>query len=172
MYFHHPICYVSTVSARKAMERMVDLRHELGDIKLSLEELHKNPNNTDIGESPLWLIPVFTLVSNPAAHKIESLVKLEAKYGPLPQYSPSINDALEYLKKVCLGIFSAIFSAIIWACQTVFINENGDMSFCSLGSHKMKGSAYSTLAVPTTAVPIPLTLHSIFLVHLAELCKQ
>ena len=36
----------------------------------------------------------------------------------------------------------------------------------------MKGSAYSTLAVPTTAVPIPLTLHSIFLVHLAELCKQ
>ena len=44
--------------------------------------------------------------------------------------------------------------------------------FCSLGSHKMKGSAYSTLVVPTTAVPIPLTLHSIFLVHLAELCKQ
>ena len=43
---------------------------------------------------------------------------------------------------------------------------------CSLGSHKMKGSAYSTLAVPTTAPPIPLTLHSIFLVHLAELCKQ
>ena len=32
----------------------------------------------------------------------------------------------------------------------------------------MKGSAYSTLAVPTTAVPIPLTLHNIFLVHLAE----
>ena len=41
---------------------------------------------------------------------------------------------------------------------------------CSLGSHKMKGSAYSTLAVPTTAVPIQLILHSIFLVHLAELC--
>ena len=37
---------------------------------------------------------------------------------------------------------------------------------CSLGSHKMKGSDYSTLAVPTTALPIPLTLHSIFLVHL------
>ena len=36
----------------------------------------------------------------------------------------------------------------------------------------MKGSAYSTLAVPTTAVPIQLTQHSIFLVQLAELCKQ
>ena len=46
------------------------------------------------------------------------------------------------------------------------------ISLCSLGSHKMKGSAYSTLAVPTTAVPIPLTLHGIFLVHLAVLCKQ
>ena len=43
---------------------------------------------------------------------------------------------------------------------------------CSLESHKMKGSAYSTLAVPTTAVSIPLTMHSIFLVHLDELCKQ
>ena len=42
---------------------------------------------------------------------------------------------------------------------------------CSLGSRKMKGSAYSILAVPTTAVPILLTLHSIFLVHLVELCK-
>ena len=35
----------------------------------------------------------------------------------------------------------------------------------------MKGTAYSTLAVPTAAVSILLTLHSIFLVHLGELCK-
>ena len=32
----------------------------------------------------------------------------------------------------------------------------------------MKGSAYSALVVPTITVPILLTLHSIFLVHLAE----
>ena len=31
------------------MEKITDLRHELGDIKVSLKELHKNPNNTDIG---------------------------------------------------------------------------------------------------------------------------
>ena len=36
----------------------------------------------------------------------------------------------------------------------------------------MKGSTYNTLEVPTTALPIQLTLHSIVLVHLAELCKQ
>ena len=34
------------------------------------------------------------------AHKIEHLVKLEAEYGPLPQYSPAIDDVLGYLKKV------------------------------------------------------------------------
>jgi HEAT repeat protein len=68
---------------RKAMEKMVDLRHELGgDVKHSLMELHKNTNNTEI------------------AHKIESLVKLEAEYGPLPQYSPAIDDVLDYLKEL------------------------------------------------------------------------
>ena len=36
-------------SARKAMEKMTDLHNELGDVKVSLKELHKNPNNTDIG---------------------------------------------------------------------------------------------------------------------------
>ena len=41
----------------------------------------------------------------------------------------------------------------------------------TLGSRKMKGSAYSIIAVPTTAMPIPQTLHSVYLVHLAELCK-
>ena len=35
----------------------------------------------------------------------------------------------------------------------------------------MKGSAYSTLAIPTTTVTILLILHSIFLVYLDELCK-
>ena len=34
------------------------------------------------------------------AHKIESLVKLEAKYGPLPGFSPAVDDVLEYLKQV------------------------------------------------------------------------
>jgi hypothetical protein len=68
---------------RKAMEKMVDLRHELGgDVKHSLVELHKNTNNTEI------------------AHKIESLVKLEAEYGPLPQYSPAIDNVLDYLKEL------------------------------------------------------------------------
>ena len=36
-----------------------------------------------------------------AAHKIEALVKLEAQYGQLPEYSPAIDDVLEYLKPVC-----------------------------------------------------------------------
>ena len=57
------------------------------------------------------------------------------------------------------------------AMQQLQARERGIVYTCSLGSHKMKGSAYSTLAVPTTAVPILLTLHSIFLVTLAELCK-
>ena len=34
------------------------------------------------------------------AHKIESLVKLEAKYGPLSGFSPAVDDVLEYLKQV------------------------------------------------------------------------
>ncbi|CAI8041977.1 hypothetical protein GBAR_LOCUS23305 [Geodia barretti] len=65
----------------RTRKAMVDLPHERGgDVKHSLRELHKNRNNTEI------------------AHKIESLVKLEAEYGPLPQYSPAI-DALDYLKE-------------------------------------------------------------------------
>ena len=42
--------------------------------------------------------------SNPTAHNIESLVKLEAEYGPLPQYSPAIDNVLDYLKEVYLSI--------------------------------------------------------------------
>ena len=34
---------------------------------------------------------------------IEYLVKLEAKYGPLPDYSPAIDDVLEYLSEVKLA---------------------------------------------------------------------
>jgi hypothetical protein len=42
--------------------------------------------------------------TNQTAHKIESLVKLEAEYGPLPQYSPAIDDVLDYLKEVHISI--------------------------------------------------------------------
>ena len=35
------------------------------------------------------------------AHKMEALVKLEAQYGQLPEFSPAIDDVLEYLKTVC-----------------------------------------------------------------------
>ena len=84
------------------MERMADLRKNTGDVKLSLKELHRNTNNTEIG------IIIFKLKTYPhsflfPAHKIESLVKLEAQYGPLPQYSPAIDDVLGYLKKVCMS---------------------------------------------------------------------
>ena len=37
------------ITAHRDMEKMVELRHELGDIQEALEKLHKNPNNTEIG---------------------------------------------------------------------------------------------------------------------------
>ena len=40
-----------------------------------------------------------------AAHKIETLVKLESQYAPLPHYSPAIDDVLHYLKPVCKVLF-------------------------------------------------------------------
>ena len=36
-------------TARKAMERMMEVRHDLGDIKQAMEHLHENPNNTVVG---------------------------------------------------------------------------------------------------------------------------
>lgn len=36
--------------ARKAIERMVKLYQSLGDIVQSLEDLHRNPNNSAIGK--------------------------------------------------------------------------------------------------------------------------
>ena len=36
------------------------------------------------------------------AHKVEHLVKLEAKCGPLPNQSPAIDEVLDYLAKVCI----------------------------------------------------------------------
>ena len=35
--------------ARKGMEYMMELRHELGDIQHALKDLHMNPNKTTIG---------------------------------------------------------------------------------------------------------------------------
>ena len=36
-------------TARKAMEHMMEVRHDLRDIKQALEHLHENPNNTVVG---------------------------------------------------------------------------------------------------------------------------
>ena len=38
--------------------------------------------------------------STAAAQKLETLVKLEAEYGPLPDYTPAIEDVLAYLQQV------------------------------------------------------------------------
>ena len=38
--------------------------------------------------------------STAAAEKLETLVKLEAEYGPLPDYTPAIEDVLAYLQQV------------------------------------------------------------------------
>ena len=57
-----------------------------------------------------------------------------------------------------------------WLRTPVYYSHTSDIgtiNCCSLGSHIMKESTYSTLPVPTTAVPIPLTLCSTFV----ELCK-
>ena len=35
------------------------------------------------------------------AHQVQSLVKLEAKYGPLPEFPPAIDDVLDYFESVC-----------------------------------------------------------------------
>ena len=40
---------VYTYSSRKAMEGMMEVRHDFGDIKQALERLHENPNNTVVG---------------------------------------------------------------------------------------------------------------------------
>ena len=37
------------IIARRAMESMAELRHELGDIQQSLKDLHRDTNNTAIG---------------------------------------------------------------------------------------------------------------------------
>ena len=42
---HYLLCRI----ARKEMEHMLELRHELGDIQRALEDLHMNPNKTTIG---------------------------------------------------------------------------------------------------------------------------
>ena len=42
----------------------------------------------------------FAKLFEPPAHKIEYLVKLEAKYGPLTGFSSAVDDVLDYLKIV------------------------------------------------------------------------
>ncbi|CAI8020933.1 hypothetical protein GBAR_LOCUS12470 [Geodia barretti] len=64
---------------RRDMERIDELREELGDITEALEMMHENQNNSDI------------------AHKLEHLIKLEANRGPPKDETPAINDVLDYL---------------------------------------------------------------------------
>ena len=47
------------------------------------------------------------------AHKMEALVKLEAQYGQLPEFSPAIDDVVEYLKTVCSYIICRCHKFII-----------------------------------------------------------
>ena len=48
------------------------------------------------------MICVYVAIWDPliVAHGIEHLVKLESKRGPLPNYSPAIEEVLEYLTEV------------------------------------------------------------------------
>ena len=85
------------------MEEMAELRHEVGDVQDTLETLHRDPNNSAIGMFSSYSHGFFYVCTHwyiSAAHVIEHLVKLEAKYGPLPDYSPAIDDVLEYLSEV------------------------------------------------------------------------
>ena len=52
------------------------------------------------------------------AHKMEALVKLEARYGQLPGFSPAINDVLAYLKTVCSYMMYRCYTFIIASSST------------------------------------------------------
>ena len=45
---HNNVFYYVCI-ARKDMEYILELRHELGDMQQALEDLHTNPNKTKIG---------------------------------------------------------------------------------------------------------------------------
>ena len=90
---------------------MNKLRSELRNLKSALDAIHEDSGTTPTGRSGRSSILLhFTMLCFVTAHKIEDLLKLEAKYGPLPGFTPAIDDVLNYLKQVkhilsnCSGI--------------------------------------------------------------------
>lgn len=81
---------------------MTKLYSDVGDIKDTLQTLHTDPASTAAGEfcyisgSSLVITGIFFQ----KAHKIEELLTLEAKYGPLPGHTPAVDYVISYLKQV------------------------------------------------------------------------
>ena len=44
------------IAARRDMEKMADLRYEIGDMNEALETLHMDPNNSAVGKNVSFLI--------------------------------------------------------------------------------------------------------------------
>ncbi len=58
----------------------------------------------------LWYNHKSSLAS---VHKLEELLTLEAKYGPLREHSPVLDDVLSYYHKVCfVGLLSYVWLAL------------------------------------------------------------
>ena len=88
------------------MHHLKKLRSELGDIHSVLVAIHKNPiASTSLGQ---WYtislhykynILIHKFIHSPEK-KVEELLTLEAKYGPISGYESAINDVLNYLSEV------------------------------------------------------------------------
>ena len=53
-------------------------------------------------------------------------MKLEAQYGQLPEFSPAIDDVLEYLKTVCIVYYSFFTTNIelsVFSCAASWFKQ-------------------------------------------------
>ena len=81
---------------------MDKLREKLGNVHEALVQLHKNTEDTSIGIEVTELSLINFSVFFYLARKLETLVKKEAEYGPAPGYTPTVDDVLDYLERVCV----------------------------------------------------------------------
>ena len=176
-YLHscRPAIIHQNLTPKNVLLRSEDLRAKISDYcdaRILAVKRHKD----DTGNDPMTdinsfgLLALFTITGN-EVHPSKSQSKVSFRSGSERE---DIDELVKEASCVLLG--SSPLLGVIRQCvsppgrltaaelKRKLLQHQSTPSgkpFCSLGGHKLKGSTYSTLAVPTTSVTILLTLHSI-----------
>ena len=88
-------------TAKYDLHRIRRIRNTIQSVPEVLGKIHKNPDNSSyVLGTYLVLLWLMTIKQFILVERLKQLFKLEAQYGPPPEYIPALNQLIDYYNKV------------------------------------------------------------------------